>query len=112
MKQILVAILVVAGLVGCASGLTTKELERKVIGKSKNDLLNCMGTPSDSHSAGTMEYMTYRHRDTKKKELHKCDADFILANDRVTKMEVAGGEEGGNEVTSDFCRNLIIRCFK
>ena len=112
MKQILVNILVVVGLVGCTSGLKTKELELKVIGKSKNDLLNCMGTPSNSHIAGNMEYMIYSHRNTKNKELHKCDANFILTNDRVTRMEVAGGEEGGNEVTSDFCGNLITRCFK
>ncbi len=83
-----------------------------MIGKSKTDLLTCMGTPSDSHFGGNVEYMAYSHFETKGKQIHKCDANFALTNDRVTQLDLVGGETGGSEVTSAFCKNLILRCFK
>jgi hypothetical protein len=112
MKKILVQFFVVVGLVGCASGPTTAELRLKVIGKSKGDLVTCMGTPSNSYFSGNLEYMIYSYSETKGKEIHKCDANFVLTNDRVTGLDVVGGEAGGNEVTSGFCKKLITGCFK
>ncbi|WP_295387950.1 hypothetical protein [uncultured Thiodictyon sp.] len=112
MKKILVQFFVVVGLVGCAFGPTTADLRLKVLGKSKSALVNCMGTPNNSYVSGNMEYMIYSHSETKRNQLYKCDASFALTGDHVTQLDMVGGEEGGNEVTSDFCKNLIMRCFK
>ena len=99
-------------LTGCASAPSTKELNTKVAGMSKQELLSCMGVPSGSTADGNMEFLSYSHRNFYDKYTYQCDANFILTNGRVTRLNVTGDAPGNIDVTSRVCRAMVAKCFE
>jgi hypothetical protein len=94
----------------CATGPSTEELNSKVRGMSKQQLLSCMGPPNSTAKDGNMEFLTYSHRNFYDKYAYQCDANFILTDGRVSKLNVTGDAPGTLDVTSGVCRALVAKC--
>ena len=94
----------------CASAPSTEELNSKVRGMSKQELLSCMGPPNASAKDGNMEFLTYSHRNFYDKYTYQCDANFILTDGRVSRLNVTGDAPGTLDVTSGVCRALVAKC--
>ncbi len=95
---------------GCVSSPNIKELNSKVVGMSKQELLSCMGPPGRSAIEGNMEFLTYGHRNYYDKYAYQCDANFVLTDGRVTRLNVTGDAPGTIDVTSGVCRALVAKC--
>ena len=94
----------------CATGPSTEELNPKVRGMSKQQLLSCMGPPNASAKDGNMEFITYSHGSLYDKYTYQCEATFILTEGRVSKLNVTGDAPGTLDVTSGVCRALVAKC--
>lgn len=94
----------------CASAPSTEELNSKVRGMSKQELLSCMGPPNATAKDGNMEFLTYSHRNFYEKYTYQCDANFILTDGRVSRLNVTGDAPGTLDVTSGVCRALVAKC--
>ncbi len=57
-----------------------------------------------------MEFLTYSHRNFYDKYTYQCDANFILTDGRVSKLNVTGDAPGTLDVTSGVCRALVAKC--
>ena len=105
-----------AGLVGstvlaaCVSAPSTEDLNQKVVGMSKQQLLSCMGPPSRGARDGNMEFLTWSHRNAYDKYTYQCDANFVLTDGRVTRLNVTGDAPGTMDVTSPVCRAMVAKC--
>lgn len=97
-------------LTGCVSAPSTEELNPKLVGMSKQQLLSCMGPPNRSATEQNMEFLTYSHRNFYDKYTYQCDANFILTDGRVTRLNVTGDAPGTLDVTSGVCRALVAKC--
>ena len=97
-------------LTACATGPSTEELNPKLRGMSKQQVLSCMGAPSSSVKEGNMEFLTYSHRNFYDKFTYQCDANFIFTDGRVSKLNVTGDVPGTLDVTSGVCRALVAKC--
>ena len=95
---------------GCATGPSSEELNSKVRGMSRQELLSCMGPPSSSARDGNMEFLTYSHRNIYDKYTYQCNANFILTDGRVSKLNILGDAPGTLDVTSGVCRALVAKC--
>lgn len=104
------AVLIALFLSACASGPSTEELNPKVRGMSKQQLLSCMGPPNASAKDGNMEFLTYSYRNFYDKYTYQCEANFVLTDGRVSKLNVTGDAPGTLDVTSGVCRALVAKC--
>ena len=97
-------------LTGCVSAPSTEELNPKLVGMSKQQLLSCMGPPNRSANEQNMEFLTYSHRNFYDKYAYQCDANFVLTDGRVTRLNITGDAPGTLDVTSGVCRALVAKC--
>ncbi len=67
----------------CATGPSIEELNSKVRGMLRTQLLSCMGPPSATAKDGNMEFLTYSYRNVYDKYSYQCDSRFILTDGRV-----------------------------
>ena len=95
---------------GCASGPETTELNQKLRGMTKQELLSCMGSPATSTREGNMEFLAYKHRNVYDKYSYQCDANFILTDGKVSKLNILGDVPGTLDVTSGVCKALVAKC--
>lgn len=99
-----------SALSGCATGLSIEELDRKVRGMSRQQLLACMGPPSASAKDGNMEFLTYGYRNVWDAYLNRCDTNFILTEGRVSRVSVTRYAQGTVDATTSYCRSLVAKC--
>lgn len=97
-------------LTGCVSAPSTEELNPKLVGMSKQQLLSCMGPPNRSATEQNLEFLMYSHRNFYDKYTYQCDANFILTDGRVTRLNITGDAPGTLDVTSGVCRALVAKC--
>lgn len=110
MKQY-AALLLPILLAACVSAPSTEELNPKVIGMSRAELLSCMGPPNKTARDGNMEFVTYSHRNVYAQYAYRCDVNLVLTDGRVTRLKVTGDEVNGTlDVTSGVCRAMIAKC--
>lgn len=109
-----IAILLLAVVLGaCVSAPSTEELNPKVVGMSRAELLSCMGPPGNTARDGNMEFLTYSHRNTYAQYAYRCDANFVLTDGRVSRLRVTGDEVTGTiDVTSGVCRAMVAKCVR
>lgn len=105
-KPLLIALLLSA----CVSAPSTDELNPKVVGMTKLQLLSCMGPPNATAKEGNVEFLTYSHRNFYDKYTYQCDANFILTDGRVSRLNITGDAPGTIDVTSGVCRALVAKC--
>ena len=109
--KIYAALFLPIALAACVSAPSTEELNPKVMGMSRAELLSCMGPPSNAARDGNMEFITYSHRNFYAQYAYRCDANFVLTDGRVTRLKVTGDEVTGTlDVTSGVCRAMVAKC--
>jgi hypothetical protein len=107
------ALLLPIALAACVSAPSTEELNPKVMGMSRAELLSCMGPPNNAARDGNMEFLTYSHRNFHGQYTYRCDANWVLTDGRVTRLRVTGDEVSGLiDVTSGVCRAMVAKCVK
>ena len=95
----------------CVSAPNTGELNQKIVGMSRAELLSCMGPANNTAQDGNMEFITYSHRNFYGPYAYRCDANIVLTDGRVTRLRVTGDEVNGTlDVTSGVCRAMIAKC--
>lgn len=111
--KLFTAFIILTLLAACVSAPTTEELNPKVTGMSRQELLSCMGPPSNSARDANMEFLTYSHRNHYAQYAYRCDANFVLTDGKVTRLRVTGDEVTGTiDVTSGVCRSMVAKCVK
>lgn len=105
------ALLLPACLTACVSAPNTAELNSKVIGMSRQELLSCMGPSGNAARDGNMEFLTYSHRNYYAQYAYRCDANFVLTDGKVTRIRITGDEVTGVlDTTSGVCRAMVAKC--
>ena len=107
-KTLLMAVALL--LSACATGPSIEELNPKVRGMSRAQLLGCMGPPNSTAKDGNIEFLTYSYRSVYDKYSYQCDSHFVLTDGRVSKLNVTGDPPGTIDVTSGVCRSLVAKC--
>ena len=98
-------------LTGCVSAPSSDQLSSKVKGMSRLELLSCMGPPSNTARDGNVEFLAYSHRNTYSLLAYRCDANFVLTDGTVTRLNITGDEvTGAIDVTSGVCRAMVAKC--
>lgn len=97
-------------LAGCASAPNEGDLNRRLAGMSKLELLACMGAPSASAADGDAEVLRFSHRDFYMGMMYQCDANVVLKSGRVASLRVTGDAPGTLDVTSKVCRAKLDKC--
>lgn len=77
---------------------------------TRQQLLTCMGPPNSAAKDGSMEFLTYAHRNYYDKYSYQCDARFVLTDGRVTRLDISGDPPGTIDVTSGVCRAMVAKC--
>lgn len=97
-------------LAGCASAPSQQELNTRLAGLSKVELLACMGAPNGAARDDDTEVLTYAHRDFHMGMTYQCDANVVLKAGRVARITVTGDAPGTIDVTSKVCRAKLDKC--
>ena len=96
----------------CASSPNAADLDQKLRGMTKQQLFSCMGPPAASAKDGNMEFLTYSHRSIYDKYSYQCDANLVLTDGRVSKLNILGDAPGTLDVTSGVCRAMVAKCIQ
>ncbi|CAG1022578.1 hypothetical protein MTYM_01836 [Methylococcales bacterium] len=86
-----------------------QDSEYRFMGKSKEELLACAGSPSSTRKKEGNEYLVYTNG-RPSSEPDYCKVTFTLADDRVSKFEFAG-DLTGMKAAAETCYQVIRSCW-
>jgi outer membrane protein assembly factor BamE (lipoprotein component of BamABCDE complex) len=109
------------GVAGCALQQSdlAMQAQRTMTGKTKEQVLSCMGPPISKATEGDIEVWKYQHSAGASVQSNyngatvrsrNCDALIYFASDRVQRLEYGGNTSNGILAPRAACGALIERC--
>lgn len=106
------AIAASAVLAGCVWAPSLDQLNRRLAGMSKQELMYCMGTPARVGRYEDMEFATYSYSYSADSKVLKCEAHLSFLDGRLYRVRVTGGSPGSVDLVSSTCRATVEKCGK